>query len=174
MSNVGKSEKVPRELQELFKTITTLSDDFCGKFLNDEYARLIRSATAALCRKRPSPLVRGKANIWACGITHAIGAVNFLFDLSQKPSLNASVLYEAYGVKESTGQSKSRLVQDLLEMSPFDPEWCLPSLMDQNPRAWMIMVDGMIVDARSIPIEVQEIAYRKGLIPYIPGERAEI
>ena len=33
----------------------------------------------------------------------------------------------------------------------------------------MIMFDGMIVDARSMPREVQEIAYEKRLIPYIPN-----
>jgi len=173
MSKINKSEKVPNGLQEVFAAITSLSDDFCSRFLNDEYAGLIRSATAALCRMRPSPLVRGKANIWACGITHAIGAVNFLYDPTQKPFLDASVLYEAYGVKESTGQAKSRLVRDILDMSYFDPDWCLLGLLDQNPSAWLIKVDGFIVDARSMPREVQEIAYQKGLIPYIPDEAAE-
>jgi hypothetical protein len=45
----------------------------------------------------------------------------------------------------------------------------LPSKLDRNPLAWMIMVNGFIVDARSMPREVQEIAYRKGLIPYLPN-----
>ncbi len=36
----------------------------------------------------------------------------------------------------------------------------------------MIRVDGLIVDARREPREVQEQAYRKGLIPYIPADRA--
>jgi hypothetical protein len=39
-----------------------------------------------------------------------------------------------------------------------------------RPMAWMIMVDGLIVDARHAPRVIQEEAYRKGLIPYIPGE----
>jgi hypothetical protein len=43
--------------------------------------------------------------------------------------------------------------------------------MDENPRAWFIMVNGLIVDARHMPREIQEIAYEKGLIPYIPGRR---
>jgi hypothetical protein len=30
------------------------------------------------------------------------------------------------------------------------------------------MVDGLIVDARSMPLEIQIVAYEKGLIPYIP------
>ena len=39
------------------------------------------------------------------------------------------------------------------------------------PMAWMIMVDGFIIDARKMPREVQEVAYRKGLIPYIPENK---
>jgi len=45
--------------------------------------------------------------------------------------------------------------------------------MDDNIMAWMIMVDGFIVDARSLPRKIQEIAYEKGMIPYIPADRGE-
>ncbi len=31
-----------------------------------------------------------------------------------------------------------------------------------------VMVNGIIVDVRTMPREVQEIAYRQGLIPYLP------
>lgn len=55
-------------------------------------------------------------------------------------------------------------------MYQLDPNWTLPSLMDHNPMAWMITVNGLIIDARHAPREIQEAAYRKGLIPYIPGE----
>jgi hypothetical protein len=34
--------------------------------------------------------------------------------------------------------------------------------------AWLITVNGFMVDTRSMPLEIQEEAYRKGLIPYIP------
>jgi hypothetical protein len=44
----------------------------------------------------------------------------------------------------------------------------LPSLVDKHPLAWMISVDGIIVDARSMPRSIQDEAYRKGLIPYLP------
>jgi hypothetical protein len=37
----------------------------------------------------------------------------------------------------------------------------------------MIQVNGLIVDARHLPRDIQEEAYRKGLIPYIPGDRAD-
>jgi tetratricopeptide (TPR) repeat protein len=46
----------------------------------------------------------------------------------------------------------------------------VPSLIEQNPLAWIIQVNGLPVDARQMPREIQEEAYRKGLIPYVPSE----
>jgi len=37
-----------------------------------------------------------------------------------------------------------------------------------NPLAWLIMVDGFVIDARHAPLEIQQLAFEKGLIPYIP------
>ena len=56
-------------------------------------------------------------------------------------------------------------------MYQMDPNWCLPSLVDQNPLIWMLEVNGLIMDVRHAPREVQEIAFEKGLIPYIPADR---
>jgi len=35
----------------------------------------------------------------------------------------------------------------------------------------MIQVNDLILDARHLPTEVQEEAFRKGLIPYIPADQ---
>mgnify|MGYP002777114834 CR=1 FL=1 len=134
---------------------------------------MIRYATAALCRKRPSPLVSGKEKVWACGITHAIGTVNFLFDSSRQPYIGAKEMYSWFDVSASTGQAKSKQVRDILNTRQMDPNWCLPSKMDRNPLAWMVSIDGLIVDARSLPRHIQEAAHAKGLIPYIPDAREE-
>ena len=53
----------------------------------------------------------------------------------------------------------------------FDVQWSRPSRIDENPVAWMVMVNGLIMDVRTLPREIQEEAYRKGLIPYLPGQR---
>jgi hypothetical protein len=53
-------------------------------------------------------------------------------------------------------------------MYQFDPNWTLPSKVDENPLIWMIQVNGLIVDARHEPREIQVEAFLKGLIPYIP------
>ncbi len=69
--------------------------------------------------------MKGKENSWTCGATHAIGMVNFLFDNTQSPHLSASELYKKFGVGQSTGQGKSKLIRDLLGMYQSDPNWSL-------------------------------------------------
>jgi hypothetical protein len=64
---------------------------------------------------------------------------------------------------------KPNRIRDMLRITQFDPKWTLPSLVDQNPMVWMVTVNGFMVDARQLPVELQEEAFRKGLIPYIPG-----
>lgn len=163
-----KSNKVPKEMQDIFSSIIKITDEFSYEYLNQEYAEYIQYAVAELCRKRPSPLLKGKLHIWACAVTHAIGMINFLDDSTQNPHVKTSKLYEAFGVKPSTGQTKSKLVRNLLKMSQFDINWTLPSRMDRNPNAWMIQLNGFIVDVRTQPREIQKIAYEKGLIPHLP------
>lgn len=171
MKESAKLEKVPKQIQCRFDSIMELTDKFCKQHLNEEYRQLARQLTAALCRKRPSPLEQGRSDTWACGIIYALGFVNFLFDKSYEPYMSADALCEGFGVSQSTGYAKSKVVRDTLDMVQFDPRWCLLSLMDENPLAWMIEVNGLVVDARHIPHEIQEMAYQKGLIPYIPGNK---
>lgn len=175
MAKSTKSEKVPKAMQETYSQITAITDNFAAQHLNAEYATLIRQTTAALCRKRPSPLKSGRDRSWACGIAHAIGMANFLFDPSQDPHISASDLYAWFGVSSSTGQSKSKTVRDTLDISQLDPEWCLPSRLDDNPMAWLLSINGLIVDARSAPPEVQQQLAAAGLIPHVPktGQTAE-
>ncbi len=161
-------EKVPKQMQAKFEEITNLTDAFCSQHLNAEYAQISRQLAAALCRKRFSPLAKGQAKSWACGIVHALGLVNFLYDPAQNPHMKASELYEEFGVGKSTGQAKSKQIRDLMDMYQMDPNWSLPSMVERNPIAWMISVDGFIMDARQAPRAIQEEAFRKGLIPHLP------
>jgi len=165
-----QSESVPASMQATYSAIVNLTDAICNQHLNSEYAALSRRLAAALARKRPSPIARGKPEIWACGIVYALGTVNFLFDKSQSPHMRADELCAAFGVSQSSGANKAKLIRDMMKMYQLDPDWCLPSLVDENPMIWILQVNGMMVDIRHLPREVQEIAYEKGLIPYIPAD----
>jgi len=165
-----RTEKVAKALRARFDEIIAITDAFSAANLDEEYRQLIRYAGAALCRKRPSPVATGKANTWACGITQAIGSVNFLFDPSQTPHIKAGDLYSAFSVSQGTRQGKSKLVRDALNMGQMDPDWTLPSRLAENPMAWLVIVDGIVVDIRRMPRALQEAAFAKGLIPFVPED----
>ena len=115
--------------------------------------------------------LRGKPDSWACAVVYALGTVNFLFDKSNEPFMSAADLCASFGVSQSTGTNKSKQIRDMMDMYQMDPNWSLPSLVDSNPLVWMLQVNGLIVDIRSMPREVQEQAFDQGFIPYIPADR---
>ena len=162
------TESVPQKMRPIYDQIVGLTDAFCAARLNEEYAQVCRSLTAKLGRKRPSPLESGRTNTWAAAIVHTIGRVNFLFDKSQTPHMRADDLAREFGLSQSTVGNKSKQIMDLLRIDLMDPEWTLPSRIDSNPVAWMISVNGFILDARAAPRAIQEAAFLKGLIPYLP------
>jgi hypothetical protein len=155
-------------MQAKYDEIVALTDAFCQEHLTDEYAQLCRKLAAKLSRKRPSPLASGRAKSWAAAIVYTIARVNFLFDPNQTPHMRATDLCSEIGVSQGTASAKSTQIMDVLDIFQMHPEWSLPSQLDENPMAWLIMVNGLIVDARSMPRAIQEEAYRKGLIPYVP------
>ena len=167
MTSQPSSLKVPPATQKHFNEIASLTDAICALHLDEDYAQLARRAVAALCRKRPCPLARGQAKTWACGILYALGQLNFLNDKSLAPSMSMADLCKRCGVGASSGGTKAAEVRELLGIRMFDYRWTLRRMMDSNPGIWMIQVNGFIMDARQLPIEVQELAVAKGIIPFV-------
>jgi hypothetical protein len=159
---------IPRRMRQRYEAVTGITDEFCRQHLNDEYAEQSRKMAAALCEEEPSPLESGRERSWAAGIVYALGRVNFLSDNSWEPHMTMSELCVKIGVSQGNASSKSREIWKRLGLMQLHPDWCLPSMLDENPLAWMLEVNGLPVDVRAMPREVQEEAYRLGLIPYIP------
>jgi hypothetical protein len=169
-SRKKRASGVAADVKPVLQAIVDLTDAFCQEFLNEEYAEHCRKLAAALARKRPSPLMRGKVETWACGIVRTIGWVNYLDDPNREPHMKLTFIDKAFRVAESTGQGKSKMIRKLLKIRQFDPKWTLPSRTDDHPLMWMVEVDGFLIDMRHAPPELQEAAFRRGLIPHIPGE----
>ena len=165
------SERVPAALREKFDAISQATDAFCDQRLNDDYKNVTRQALAALSRKRPSPLLKGKDKAWAAGVVHAVGMVNLLFDASESRHCKAPEIHAHFGVGASTALARAKEVRDALGMGQFSPEWTVASNLDKNPMVWLLEVNGLLVDVRHMPLEVQEIALEQGMIPYIPGRK---
>jgi len=163
------SESVPKKMQPIYDEIVVLTDAVCCKHLDDDYAHLARKMTAALARKRPSPLERGRRDVWAAAIVYALASINFLFDKSQVPHMRADDLAVLFGVSQKTAANKARTILDALKTSQGDPMWWRPSNMEKNPFAWWISVNGLAVDARMLPRDIQEHLVKKGIIPFVPS-----
>jgi len=169
----SRLRSVPKMMVPVYEKIVGLTDDVCGKRLNSEYRDLARAMTGVLCRKRLSPLASGQPRTWACGIVYVLGRINFLDDKSFSPHMTTADLCAAFDVGESTAHAKARVIEKAIGAGPLDPQWTLPSLVEQNPLVWMAAVNGLLVDLRDMPRDVQQIAFAKGLIPYIPADRKD-
>jgi hypothetical protein len=155
----------------IYETIALATDTFCGEKLNDDYRDLAREMIAALARKRPSPLASGQPRVWACGVMYLLARINFLSDRASNPYMSMADLRAAFGVAEGTASGKAKVISKALRADRMNPTWMLPGIAASNPMIWMAQVNGMIVDLRDMPREAQEVAYEKGLIPFIPADR---
>ncbi len=168
-----ESGKIAQDLQSALREIQGQIETFCREHLNAEYAELCRKLAEKLASVRPSPLMSGKPNVWACGIIRTIGMQNFLNDPSQKPYMKIAEISRIFGVGESTAAARTSKIKNLIPFSPLDFEWNLPSQAEQNPLIWFLKVNGIMMDIRDAPREAQVVAFEQGLIPYIPADRKQ-
>jgi hypothetical protein len=123
---------------QVLKVILGMINQFCQEHLNDEYAVFCRKLAEKLARKRPSPLLHGSPNAWASGIVRTIGWVNFLHDKSQTPHMRLSDIDAGFGISESSGAAKLATIRKMLKIHPLDPNWTLPSRLEDNPMVWIV------------------------------------
>jgi len=168
--NKERHKPTEEEFDRRCADIVELTDTFCSDHLNEDYHKLCWEMMDELCVSG-LPLDTGRAASWAGGMIHALGWVNFLHDPSTSPCMTSAEVAEGFGLSQGTIAAKSRLIRDVLDLIPFDPEWCTQAMIEDNPLVWTLEIDGLAVDVRMMPREAQEEAYLLGLIPYIPADR---
>ncbi len=72
-------------------------------------------------------------------------------------------------MRDFAGQSKFGV--QFIEMDSCNPEWILPSHLEHHLAVWMLEGKDFVVDVRHLPREIPEMAYQKGLFPYIPAHQ---
>ena len=129
--------RIPVALRDWAQQIIDLTNAACWEHLDEEYGLLTRRLVARLARKRPSPIVRGDARIWAAGAIYAVGQVNFLFDRSQTAHLTATQLADALGVVQTTMANKAGIINRALGIGMFEPDLTRVAMIEQHPMAWL-------------------------------------
>jgi hypothetical protein len=108
-----------------------------------------------LGRKRDVPFQRGKLEIWAASVIHALGSINFLFDKSFEPYVSSDQICEYFGTKYSTVYNKAKQIKDLLKLGHFNSEFSTQGMTESDPFSNMVMVNGFIVPLDTIPEDLQ-------------------
>jgi len=164
---------VPRLLKAKYNEIEPSIIEFCEKHLDEEYALMSLKLLEKLCWEKPSPLLKGKADVWACGIVYAIGSANLLFDRTQPHYMRATAFAEKFGLGQNTAGTKAGFISRLLNISPLDPEWTISSRLKDNPLVWMIETkNGFTFDVRNASGEIQKELFDSGLITSMPSRKA--
>ena len=169
----GDRLRIPKALRRDAEQVFGLTDPFCAEFLDKEYGLLCRKMVAALARKRPSPFARGDLTIWAAAVIYTVGSVNFLFDKDQTPHMTGDEIARLTGVPKSTLANKAKVIRRTLRLRPMDVAYRRREMVENHPMAWLIRVNGVVVDARDMPIEIRDEARRRGLIPTLATDLDE-
>ena len=91
---------------------------------------------------------------------YTIGSLNFLFDRSQPPHMSGDELADCLDVAKSTMANKAALIRKTLDLRWFEPDLMRREMLERHPMAWLVEVNGLIVDARWLPAELQDEAAR--------------
>jgi len=148
-----EKEKVIEKQREIIQLVK----HFCNEKLNEEYSVLAEKLVCKLGRKRNVPFVTGQTTIWAAAVIHVLGTINFLFDKSSKPYATIDDINDFFGTKKSTTGNKSKEIRNLLKLSYWDSEFSTKRMVNNNPFANFVMVDGFMMSVNELPEEYQEI-----------------
>jgi hypothetical protein len=98
----------------------------CDDTVRDDFIALCLTLVDKMCRKRPSPLERGKLPIWISAVIHAVGTMNFMFDHAQDIYVSPRELAAYFDSAASSVTTRSKVVRDMFKMTLTKPDWILP------------------------------------------------
>jgi len=131
--------------KEKMNEILLLTSKFCKDYLDDEYKQLCEKLIHKMSRKHNVPFLRGRLDIWAASIIHALGQINFLFDQNTKPYVSAELIAEYFNTSTSTTGQKAKKIRDMFRLRYFDTEFSTNSIKEQNPFSEMVSINGFLI-----------------------------
>lgn len=113
--------------------VKEILNNFCNNYLNEEYKIVSNKLCEVIIEKDENLLIKGKSSAWACGIIHAIGSVNNLFNKDNEVYIKAGDLYKNLEVSSSTGLARSKKIQELVKISE-DDTWRITGKMQEQEQ----------------------------------------
>lgn len=149
-------------LTERKQQLLELTGALCDARLNADYKRLCKKAVERLAKQRPSPILRGKPEIWAAGIVHALGSANFLFDKSLEPYMSAGDIAAWFQVASGSASQKATAVRDTLRIAQLDPEWMTKQMQERFSSTFAMMEEMTELMGGLAPGEIRPMGGQEG------------
>lgn len=111
---------------ERYLEIVNIIKEVCEDNFNKDYLFLAENLSKELFKAQIDALNKGKANSWACGIVHAVGLQNNLFNNKSNVRIKAQDFYKLFNVSSSTGLSKSKEVRSHVDMK--EDKWLISNI----------------------------------------------
>jgi hypothetical protein len=108
---------VPKAMAARYSEIAQVIEAYCLEKLNDGYKEVCLNVLAKLARKRPSPLLSGRTNTWACGIVYTVAAFNGTFGTLSPNYVVDSEMADWFGIAKRTASNKMNDIDELLGLS---------------------------------------------------------
>ena len=144
---------IEEKMHELIKMTT----GFCETYLDTDYKQLCENLIKKMSRKRNIPFFSGRLEIWSAAVVYAIGSINFLFDKSFKPYAAAEDICRYFGTTKSTTSQKAKVIRDMFGLRFWDKEFSTAHMKETDPFSDRVMVNGLIVDKKFLPPEIQKM-----------------
>jgi len=132
--------------KQKIENIKKLIENFCDANLHKMYKAYILNLCHATSRNKSLNMSRGKNEIWAASLIHAIGRLNFLYDANNPDGhqITLDALCDFFQTKKSTIGNKANLITKACNIRIGQPEYSRPDITDmatiyQTP-------DGLLID----------------------------
>ncbi|MEA2045290.1 MAG: DUF6398 domain-containing protein [Euryarchaeota archaeon] len=147
-------------IEEKKQRLLEMTAGFCDAYLDEDYKQLCEKVILKMSRKRNVPFLSGRLDIWSASIIYALGQINFLFDKSFKPYVCADDIADYFGTSKSTVSQKAKHIRDMFKMGYYDEEFSTTRMEENNPLSDMVVINGLLVDIKSLPPDIQKTIRR--------------
>ncbi|WP_240689071.1 DUF6398 domain-containing protein [Ammoniphilus sp. YIM 78166] len=106
---------------------------FCREHLDEECEHLAVKLVEKLSRKRNVPFQTGKLEVWAAGVIHALGTINFMFEKNAQPSISVHDITGFFGTVQNTTSQESKNIRDMLKLDYYDENFSTQRIQEANP-----------------------------------------
>jgi hypothetical protein len=144
-------------IEEKTKELIELTREFCDNFLDDEYKHLCEKLIRKMSRKHNVPFLRGRENIWAASIIHALGRINFLFDQHSKPHVSAAAISKHFKASKKYVSQKATKILDMLKIRHWDKEFSTSAVKEHDPFSNLMMINGIPIVKKNLPINIKDL-----------------